>query len=88
MILTPTAPTAAFPIGDKSMQENPITMWLNDIFTVSVSLAGLPAMSLPIGLNSQGLPLGMQIVGKAFDEESVFKAASALEKDVNFKGVK
>ena len=88
LILTPTAPTAAFPIGDKSMQENPITMWLNDIFTVSVSLAGLPAMSLPIGLNSQGLPLGMQIVGKAFDEKSVFKAASALEKDVNFKGVR
>lgn len=88
LILTPTAPTAAFPIGDKSMQANPITMWLNDIFTVSVSLAGLPAMSLPIGLNAQGLPLGMQLVGKAFDEESIFKAASALEKDVNFKGVK
>ena len=88
LILTPTAPTAAFPVGDKSMQANPITMWLNDIFTVSVSLAGLPAMSLPIGLNAQGLPLGMQLVGKAFDEASIFKAASALEKDVNFKGVK
>ena len=88
LILTPTAPTAAFPIGDKSMQENPITMWLNDIFTVSVSLAGLPAMSLPIGLNAQGLPLGMQLVGRAFDEAGIFKAASALEKDVNFKGVK
>ncbi len=88
LILTPTAPTAAFPIGDKSMQENPITMWLNDIFTVSVSLAGLPAMSLPIGLNQQGLPLGMQLVGRAFDEESIFKAAYCLEKDVNFVGVK
>ena len=88
LILTPTAPTAAFPIGDKSMQENPITMWLNDIFTVSVSLAGLPGMNLPIGLNKNGLPLGMQLVGKAFDEESIFKAASALEKDINFKGVK
>lgn len=88
LILTPTAPTAAFPIGDKSMQENPLTMWLNDIFTVSVSLAGLPAMSLPIGLSSAGLPLGMQLVGKAFDEVSIFKAASALEKDANFKGVK
>ena len=85
LILTPTAPTAAFPIGDKSMQENPITMWLNDIFTVSVSLAGLPAMSLPIGLNKAGLPLGMQLVGKAFDEGSIFRAASALEKDVAFK---
>ncbi len=88
LILTPTAPTPAFPIGDKSMQENPLTMWLNDIFTVSVSLAGLPAMSLPIGLSQSGLPLGMQLVGKAFDEASIFKAASALEKDVNFRSVK
>lgn len=88
LILTPTAPTPAFPIGDKSMQENPLTMWLNDIFTVSVSLAGLPAMSLPIGLSQSGLPLGMQLVGKAFDEASIFKAASALEKDVDFRSVK
>lgn len=88
VILTPTTPTAAFPIGDRSMQENPITMWLNDIFTVSVSLAGLPALSLPIGLNSKGLPLGMQIVGKAFDEASVFKISSALESQIGFEGVK
>ena len=88
LILTPTAPTPAFPIGDKSMQENPITMWLNDIFTVSVSLAGLPGMNLPVKKKKNGLPLGIQLVGKAFDEESVFKAASALEKDINFKGVK
>lgn len=87
VILTPTAPTTAFPIGDKSMQENPITMWLNDVFTVSVSLAGLPAMSLPIGLNSNGLPLGLQVIGKRFDEESVFKAASALETDAKFEGI-
>ncbi len=88
VILTPTAPVAAFPIGDKSMQENPITMWLNDIFTVSISLAGLPALSLPIGLNKDGLPLGMQIVGKAFDEANVFKVSSALETQVGFRGVK
>lgn len=88
VILTPTAPTAAFPIGDESMKQDPITMWLNDIFTVSVSLAGLPAMSLPIGLNSQGLPLGMQIIGKAFDEESVFKTADVLESQVGFRGAK
>jgi len=88
LILTPTAPTPAFPIGDKSMQENPLTMWLNDIFTVSVSLAGLPAMSLPIGLSKDGLPLGMQLVGKAFDEAGIFKAAFALEKDVNFRSAK
>lgn len=86
VILTPTAPTAAFAIGDETMKKDPITMWLNDIFTVSVSLAGLPAMSLPIGLNSEGLPLGMQIVGKAFDEASVFEAASALEKQAGFRG--
>lgn len=88
VILTPTTPEAAFAIGDESMKQNPITMWLNDVFTVSVSLAGLPAMSLPIGLNAAGLPLGMQLIGKAFDEESVFKAASALEKQVGFRGDK
>lgn len=88
VILTPTAPVAAFPIGDKSMQENPITMWLNDIFTVSISLAGLPALSLPIGLNKDGLPLGMQIVGKAFDEANVFKVSSVLETQVGFRGVR
>ncbi len=88
VVLTPTAPVTAFPIGDKSMQADPITMWLNDIFTVSVSLAGLPAMSLPIGLNSNGLPLGMQIIGKSFDEESVFKAASILEVQAGFKRIK
>ena len=88
VILTPTSPVAAFPIGDKTMQDDPIAMWLNDVYTVSVSLAGLPAMSLPIGLNKKGLPLGMQIIGKAFDEQSVFEAASALEKQVGFEGVK
>ena len=87
LILTPTAPTPAFPIGDKSMQENPITMWLNDVFTVSISLAGLPAMRLPIGLTSDGLPLGLQVIGKAFDEGDVFKVASALEEDAKFEGV-
>ena len=87
LILTPTAPTPAFPIGDKSMQENPITMWLNDVFTVSISLAGLPALSLPIGLTSDGLPLGLQVIGKAFAEGDVFKVASALEEDAKFEGV-
>lgn len=85
VILTPTAPTSAFPIGDKSMLENPINMYLNDVFTVSVSLAGLPAMSLPAGLSAEGLPLGLQVIGKAFDEGSVFKTASALEEDIKFE---
>lgn len=88
VILTPTTTGAAFAIGDKTMQDNPINMWLNDLFTVSISLAGLPAMSLPIGLNSQGLPLGMQIIGQPFDEERVFEAASALEKQAGFRGDK
>ena len=70
------------------MNANPILMWLNDIFTVSISLAGLPAMSLPIGLSEDGLPLGMQLIGKAFDEATIFKAASALEKDIDFGGKK
>ena len=88
VILTPTSPTAAFPIGDKSMQENPINMWLNDVFTVSVSLAGLPAMSLPIGLSKDGLPLGLQLIGKAFDEETIFKAANVLEQEAKFERLK
>ena len=70
------------------MSQDPINMWLNDIFTVSVSLAGLPALSLPIGLNKNGLPLGMQIIGRAFDEETVFKTAFVLEKQAGFKGAK
>ncbi len=88
VILTPTSPTAAFPIGDKSMQENPINMWLNDVFTVSVSLAGLPAMSLPIGLSKDGLPLGLQLIGKVFDEETIFKAANVLEQEAKFERLK
>ena len=84
LILAPTSPVSAFEIGDQSMNENPINMYLNDVFTVSVNLAGLPALSMPIGLDSKGLPLGMQLIGKAFDEETIFKAAYALEQDVNF----
>ena len=71
------------------MQENPINMWLNDVFTVSVNLAGLPAMSLPMGLSHDGLPLGLQLIGRAFDEATIFKTASALEQDAAFrKGIK
>ncbi len=84
IILTPTSPIEPFAIGDKKMLENPINMYLNDVFTVSVNLAGLPAMSLPIGLSSNGLPLGMQLIGRAFDEETIFKAAYQLEQCANF----
>jgi aspartyl-tRNA(Asn)/glutamyl-tRNA(Gln) amidotransferase subunit A len=85
IILTPTAPNTAFPIGDKSMKEDPVTMYLNDVFLVSVNLAGLPGISVPVGLSSEGLPIGLQIIGKAFDEGTVFKAAFALEKEAGFK---
>ncbi len=84
IILTPTSPVEPFAIGDKSMMENPINMYLNDVFTVSVNLAGLPALSLPIGLSSHGLPLGMQLIGRAFDEGTIFKTAYQLERGANF----
>ena len=88
VILTPTAPTAAFPVGDRSMRENPINMWLNDVFTVSVNLAGLPGLSLPAGLSKAGLPLGLQLIGRPFDEETVFKAASVIETETGFERLK
>ncbi len=84
-ILTPTAPSAAFPIGMKF--DDPVTMYLNDVFTVPASLAGLPGISIPAGLNKEGLPLGLQIIGKSFDEETVLRAAGVLEEAVGFKGL-
>ena len=62
-------------------------MYLNDVFTVSVNLAGLPALSLPIGLSAEGLPYGMQIIGKPFDEQTIFKAAYKLEQDTGFERI-
>jgi aspartyl-tRNA(Asn)/glutamyl-tRNA(Gln) amidotransferase subunit A len=82
VILTPTAPSAAFAIGEK--QDDPITMYLNDVFTVPTSLAGLPGISIPAGLNADGLPLGLQIIGKAFDEAQVLNTAFALEQAFAF----
>src|SRR3546814_11962593 len=76
-ILTPTAPSAAFGMGDK--MDDPIAMYLNDVFTVPASLAGLPGISIPAGLSSEGLPLGLQLLGKAFDEETVFRVAGVLD---------
>ncbi len=81
-LLTPTAPSAAFAIGE--MMDDPVTMYLNDIFTVPASLAGVPAMSVPAGLDHQGLPLGLQVIGKHFDESSVFAVAAALERAAGF----
>jgi aspartyl-tRNA(Asn)/glutamyl-tRNA(Gln) amidotransferase subunit A len=81
-ILTPTAPSAAFGIGEK--MDDPVTMYLNDVFTVPASLAGVPAMSVPAGLNAEGLPLGLQVIGRHFDEETVFAVAAALERAAGF----
>ncbi|MBX9795892.1 Asp-tRNA(Asn)/Glu-tRNA(Gln) amidotransferase subunit GatA [Sphingomonas sp.] len=81
-LLTPTAPSAAFALGEKSA--DPIAMYLNDVFTVPSSLAGLPAMSVPGGLDRQGLPLGLQIIGKALDEQGVLNASLALEERAGF----
>ncbi|MBX6320582.1 MAG: Asp-tRNA(Asn)/Glu-tRNA(Gln) amidotransferase subunit GatA [Rhodospirillaceae bacterium] len=76
-ILTPSTPNAAFAIGEKA--DDPIAMYLNDVFTVPVNLAGLPGISVPAGLSKDGLPLGLQIIGRAFDEETVLRAAELLE---------
>ena len=81
-ILTPTAPSAAFAVGRKV--NDPVQMYLNDIFTVTTNLAGLPGISIPAGLDKDGLPLGLQIIGRAMDETTVFKAASALEDAAGF----
>jgi aspartyl-tRNA(Asn)/glutamyl-tRNA(Gln) amidotransferase subunit A len=82
VILAPTAPSAAFALGEKS--DDPIAMYLNDVFAVPASLAGLPAMSVPAGLNSDGLPLGLQLIGKAFDEQGVLDAGLAIEQRAAF----
>lgn len=82
LLLTPTAPSAAFALGEKSA--DPLAMYLNDVFTVPSSLAGLPAMSVPAGLDGQGLPLGLQIIGKALDEQGVLNAGLALEERAGF----
>jgi aspartyl-tRNA(Asn)/glutamyl-tRNA(Gln) amidotransferase subunit A len=82
VLLTPTAPSAAFPVGRKVT--DPVQMYLNDVFTVTANLAGLPGISVPAALDGSGLPLGLQIIGKALDESTVFKAAGALEKAAGF----
>ncbi|PCI64021.1 MAG: Asp-tRNA(Asn)/Glu-tRNA(Gln) amidotransferase GatCAB subunit A [Kordiimonadales bacterium] len=81
-ILTPTAPSAAFAFGEKS--DDPLAMYLNDVFTVPASLAGLPGSSVPAGLDKDGLPLGLQVLGKAWDEETVFKVSAVLEEAAGF----
>ena len=82
-ILTPSTPSSAFKIGEK--KDDPVSMYLNDIFTVPVNLAGLPAMSIPAGHDANGYPLGLQIIGKAFDEQGILNISYAMEDKINFK---
>ena len=82
VILAPTAPSAAFALGEKSA--DPLEMYLNDVFSVPASLAGLPAMSVPAGLSREGLPLGLQIIGRPFDEQGVLNAGLAIERRAGF----
>ena len=82
VILAPTAPSAAFAIGEN--EDDPIKMYLNDVFTIPASLAGLPGMSVPAGLSSDGLPLGLQLIGKPWDEEMVLRAGDVVEKSAQF----
>ena len=83
VILTPTSPTVAFDIGSKS--NNPLEMYLADICTVSVNIAGLPGISIPCGVDSQGMPIGMQLIGNKFEEEKILNAAYQFEKTINFR---
>ncbi|MBO7520823.1 MAG: Asp-tRNA(Asn)/Glu-tRNA(Gln) amidotransferase subunit GatA, partial [Opitutales bacterium] len=84
VIAAPTTPACAFKAGEKS--GDPLSMYLNDIFTINVNLAGLPGMSVPCGFNSQGLPIGLQLIGSAFDEQNLLSYAYAYEQTAGFAG--
>lgn len=83
VLLTPTSPTVAYEIGSKS--KNPLEMYLADLCTVTVNIAGLPGISVPCGVNSEGMPIGMQLIGKHFDEETILRAAYTYEQQAKFK---
>ena len=83
LMLTPVSPTTAFKFGEKT--DDPMQMYLSDIHTVPINPAGVPAISIPVGVDSKGLPIGAQIIGPQFSEELIFQAAAALEKEVNFR---
>ena len=78
-ILTPATPSAAFGVADQAMAADPVKMYLNDVFTVTVNMAGLPGIAVPAGLNSEGLPLGLQLIGRPFGEETLFQAGHVIE---------
>ena len=78
-ILTPATPSAAFGVADEDMAADPVKMYLNDIFTVTVNMAGLPGIAVPAGLDDKGLPLGLQLIGKPFEEETLFRLSHVIE---------
>jgi aspartyl-tRNA(Asn)/glutamyl-tRNA(Gln) amidotransferase subunit A len=82
VLVTPTAPTPAFKIGEKI--DDPLQMYLSDVFTITINLAGIPALSLPCGFSSTGLPIGLQIIGKPFDEETILRVAHAFEQQTDY----
>jgi aspartyl-tRNA(Asn)/glutamyl-tRNA(Gln) amidotransferase subunit A len=82
VIVTPTTPTPAFRIGEKA--DDPLQMYLSDIFTISVNLAGIPALSMPCGLTRASLPIGLQLLGKPFDEATLLRAAYAYEQETEW----
>ena len=83
ILITPTSPVTAFGIGEKS--NNPLEMYLADICTVTINVAGVPAMSIPCGVNSDGMPIGMQLIGKHFGEETIIQAAYTYEQETKFR---
>ncbi len=85
VILAPSTPSSAFAIGEN--EDDPIKMYLNDVFTVTVNLAGLPGLSVPAGLDSKGLPLGLQLIGRPWDEETIIRAGGAIERAANFTAI-
>jgi len=84
-LLAPTAPSAAFAQGEK--MDDPITMYLNDVFTVPSNLAGVPASSVPAGLDANGLPLGLQVIARPFDEETMFAVSAEIERAAGFSAL-
>ena len=83
VLLTPATPGPAFAVGEKT--SDPVSMYLNDVFTVTVNLAGLPGLAVPAALSENGLPLGLQLIGKAFDEATILRAGAAIETAAQFR---
>ena len=83
VLITPTSPTVAYEIGTKS--NNPLEMYLADLCTVAVNIAGLPGISIPCGVDSQGMPIGLQLIGKPFGEETIIQAAYTYEQEIKFR---